>query len=56
MSKILEEFYFSKMNFPNYYPEQKMCVFKLFTVMGGKFKFSSQVEIWNISFGEVKIK
>ena len=32
--KILENFYISKINSPNHYPEQK--------ILGGKFKFSAQ--------------
>ena len=37
---ILENFYFSKINIPIHYPEQK--IWKLFTVLGGKFKLSAQ--------------
>ena len=38
--KILENFSFSKINIPNHYPEQ--IIWKLFTVLGRKFKFSAQ--------------
>ena len=39
--KILENVYFSKINIPNHYPEEKKLN-KLFTVFGEKFKFSAQ--------------
>ena len=40
--KILEDFYFSEIDIPNHYPEQKIRVLKLFIDVGGKFKFSAQ--------------
>ena len=32
----------AKINIPNHYPEQKSWLNKLFTVLGGTFKFSAQ--------------
>ena len=37
---MLENFYFAKINIPNYYLEQKVEI--SCTVLGGKFKFPAQ--------------
>ena len=37
--KMLEDFYFSKINIPNHYPEQTIWIRQ---DLGGKFKFSAQ--------------
>ena len=39
--KVLENDYFSNINTPNHYHEQKILT-SFFTVLGGKFKFSAQ--------------
>ena len=39
--KILEVFYIAKINIPNHYPDAENLN-KLFTDLGGKFKFSAQ--------------
>jgi hypothetical protein len=48
--KILENIYFSKINIPNHYPQQKIWISCL-----GNLDFLLRIEIWNIYFGEVKI-